>query len=639
MSRSRLFAFLLPITLAFAFFAAPAAVLAVQSGVWADLSGDQEVPGPGAPDATGFAQFAIDPAAGTVCWSVFWDGIGEATAAHIHAGAAGIAGGPVVTLSPPFEEGCVDGQAEATLQAIVDAPADYYVNVHTADYPAGAIRGQLYHEPAHLYFELDGAAEVPGPGDTDGDGRGSVDVFPDVGTICYGIETQRLGVATAAHLHAGAAGVSGTAVITLDAPVEGGAGNCLEGLDPGLLAAIVGDPAGYYLNVHTDEFPDGAVRGQLSTDEAPYPTTLFAGIAGDLEVPGPGDPKIGGSVQLDLDVEDGFVCAWWNISGIDAATAAHVHAGASGAAGGVVIGLPTPFESTVGDPCTFGLDPTALQGIVDDPNSFYVNLHTEAFPDGAGRGQLGYEPPPPPPCAAPQVCDGPLAPGDYVFNGFSRQLSFTLDEEWMGTVPGDALWLEHPSGETGIYVVNFGGVVGVPPCGYNDADGILSQLIGISSGSFAEYLVTHSALDASAIVETSLGGLGALQVDIVGVVPAECLARPYLVETAGSWFRIADGEFVRVIAQDVASTIVIFVDDFDGVDVQASLDRAQPVIDSMAWGPPAAPGEGGGDDELGNAAVEPSRPTTPLLALLALAGVGGLAAIAVRRVRESMTLG
>jgi len=112
----------------------------------ADMTGDQEVPGPGDPDGTGYAELRIDPGSGQVCAFISVADVSEPTAAHIHAGDAGVAGGIVVTLPTPTGgevDDCVSGLDAGVLQAIVDDPASYYVNVHTADFPAGALRGQL----------------------------------------------------------------------------------------------------------------------------------------------------------------------------------------------------------------------------------------------------------------------------------------------------------------------------------------------------------------------------------------------------------------------------------------------------------------------------------------------------------------
>ena len=119
-----------------------------------ELSGDQEVPGPGDPDAQGTARVTIDAAAGEVC--IEWDivDMDPAVAAHIHAGAVGVPGAVVVTLPTPTADGtggdCVNGLDSATLQAIVDSPDDYYVNVHTASFENGAIRGQV-GEPVETF--------------------------------------------------------------------------------------------------------------------------------------------------------------------------------------------------------------------------------------------------------------------------------------------------------------------------------------------------------------------------------------------------------------------------------------------------------------------------------------------------------
>jgi hypothetical protein len=106
------------------------------------LSGAAEVPGPGDPDGSGvaFVFFRPNPA-GLICWNISVSGIGPVVAAHIHAGAAGTAGPIVVDFSGQLS-GCTKaGPILAT--AILAHSSDYYVNVHTAEFPAGAVRGQL----------------------------------------------------------------------------------------------------------------------------------------------------------------------------------------------------------------------------------------------------------------------------------------------------------------------------------------------------------------------------------------------------------------------------------------------------------------------------------------------------------------
>lgn len=112
------------------------------------LTGDQEVPGPGDPDGTGTAIITLNSGQGEVCFEISVSDITlPATAAHIHQAPAGEAGDIVVTLTPPDESGtssgCVTGVDRALVKDIRKNPAGYYVNVHTSDFPSGAIRGQL----------------------------------------------------------------------------------------------------------------------------------------------------------------------------------------------------------------------------------------------------------------------------------------------------------------------------------------------------------------------------------------------------------------------------------------------------------------------------------------------------------------
>jgi hypothetical protein len=127
--------------------------------------------------------------------------------------------------------------------------------------PAGAVR---------LNTEMDGASEVPGPGDPDGTGVARVRVNVRAQRVCYAISVENITLpAVAAHIHRGAVGVAGPPRVTLNNPTEvGGSGvglafGCEGDVNRSLLRRIRANPARFYVNVHTSDYPDGAIRGQL----------------------------------------------------------------------------------------------------------------------------------------------------------------------------------------------------------------------------------------------------------------------------------------------------------------------------------------------------------------------------------------
>jgi hypothetical protein len=118
------------------------------AGAWtkftARLSGDNEVGG-GDPDGSGTA--SVRTRGTEVCYDLKWSGV-EVTMAHIHKGAAGTNGDVVVNffaqespLDASSKSGCVTAQA-AVVKALASNPANYYVNLHSLEFPKGAIRGQ-----------------------------------------------------------------------------------------------------------------------------------------------------------------------------------------------------------------------------------------------------------------------------------------------------------------------------------------------------------------------------------------------------------------------------------------------------------------------------------------------------------------
>ena len=236
------------------------------------LTGAAEVPGPGDPDGTGTATFRFNPGQGQVCFELQVSNIQTATAAHIHAGTADKAGPVVVGLTPlagDKSSGCVS-LAREKMDEIIKNPADFYVNVHNAEFKAGAVRGQLTHGMSSmeqggqpLTVMLTGAAEVPGPGDPDGTGTATLRFNPGQNQLCFELQVSNIQTATAAHIHAGTADKAGPVVVGLT-PLAGDKSSGCVTLAREKIDEILKNPSNFYVNVHNAEFKAGAVRGQLS---------------------------------------------------------------------------------------------------------------------------------------------------------------------------------------------------------------------------------------------------------------------------------------------------------------------------------------------------------------------------------------
>ncbi len=251
----------------------------------ADLRGANEVPAAGgtaAGDPDGQGRVIVRLYRDQVCFTVQYTGIDAPTAGHIHLGAAGANGAVKVgffagALPPSLRAvtGCVSQDAAAVDQ-IVAHPEGYYVNLHNAAHPGGALRGQLQRldgpadlmEPlrAGTVAVLDGGQEMPEPGDPDGQATGFVRVRHQ--QLDFAVSWAGIAAPTAGHLHPGVAGQANPLVADLFAS-PGGLPTSLRGVagtvdaDRDVLKRVGKQPQEFYLNLHNAEFPKGAVRGQL----------------------------------------------------------------------------------------------------------------------------------------------------------------------------------------------------------------------------------------------------------------------------------------------------------------------------------------------------------------------------------------
>jgi hypothetical protein len=256
----------------------------------AKLDGKQEVPVPGGPavgDPKGSATGLIRVQGNRVTFAFSWKGISAPTLGHIHEGNIG-ANGPVKVplfgTAMPDTVTAAAGVLTVSDPAIADAlranPSGFYLNLHTKEFPGGAVRGQLKKltHPADLLSLLHGGVakaflsgdqEVPvAGGPAVGDPTGRAVAFVNAHDTRVDYSFAWLGISpTLGHIHKGAFGVNGPVVVPLfaspiPATVVAVAGT-VSGLDAALVKDINAHPSGFYANLHTAQFPGGAVRGQL----------------------------------------------------------------------------------------------------------------------------------------------------------------------------------------------------------------------------------------------------------------------------------------------------------------------------------------------------------------------------------------
>jgi CHRD domain len=110
---------------------------------------------------------------------------------------------------------------------------------------------------------LTGAAEAPATGSTDGHGTARITVDPDGDQVCFELATSNVPNITGAEIRQGAAGTTGPVLVTLTTPRDGKSEGCVPA-SASVVSAIASGVRSFYLNVSTTDFPEGAVRAQLT---------------------------------------------------------------------------------------------------------------------------------------------------------------------------------------------------------------------------------------------------------------------------------------------------------------------------------------------------------------------------------------
>ncbi|MEW2358371.1 CHRD domain-containing protein [Spirillospora sp. NPDC029432] len=262
----------------------------------ASLLGRNEVPaadGKATGDRDGRAQALVRIQGDRLWYAIRWQDVAAPTAGHIHLGSAGVNGAikvPFFAGALPETSRAVAGSVRVTdrtaLAQLKKNPVDFYANLHTGEFPGGAVRGQFHrlNRPADLNGIMnggasptlqslsDGAQEVPnkeGKATGDPDGRATAFARSHDAMVSWSFTWTGIAAPTIGHIHRGPKGANGpiaadlfSAPRGLPAGVTGLAGMTQVG--PATAERIMADPAGHYTNLHTAEFPGGAVRGHLA---------------------------------------------------------------------------------------------------------------------------------------------------------------------------------------------------------------------------------------------------------------------------------------------------------------------------------------------------------------------------------------
>ena len=239
------------------------------------LTGEAETPS-GDPVATGEAVVRLRRGQGQLCYTLEATNLsGRAAAAHIHRGRRRCCRADRGSAANAGRDGRIAWlRNRLSRPRVADPrePAAYYVNVHTAEFPGGAVRGQLdrhlrgRHGPRD-HRDVERSVRVQRCGDLQPrrPGRSRHDCVPlPPGQVCYRVRVQNIRLPSAGtHIHRGGRASAGGIVVQMNAPDASAVASGCTATPQTLIDEILASPASFYNNVHTTDYPAGAIRGSL----------------------------------------------------------------------------------------------------------------------------------------------------------------------------------------------------------------------------------------------------------------------------------------------------------------------------------------------------------------------------------------
>lgn len=189
----------------------------------------------------------------------------------------------------------------------------------------------------------------------------------------------------AAHLHAGDAITNGPVILSLDPAFTGGnATGTITGLRQSLVDSLKSDANHIYFNAHSQQVASGLVRAQLNSK---VEFAMDVALSGTNEVPPVVTTATGTAIlRMTADKKLYSNVTVTNLEAIDALSMSHIHKGAAGANGDVLVGLAAA-AADFGVVKMITLDDAAYASL-KGTDALYVNVHSTLHPDGVVRGQI-----------------------------------------------------------------------------------------------------------------------------------------------------------------------------------------------------------------------------------------------------------